>query len=340
MPITDHDRADFLETVARLAEMGNTPIALYGAGQASRALRPSIGTPPRAIIGIIDDNPAMHGRTWAGLPVISVEDALAAKARAVIITCEGNAQTAVWARRGVLRDAGMFVTCVPRRFAGKPWDACLIEQWEVGVAASRGIDLAYAWDYPARDHRAEPRLVEALRKRLPAGGVALEIGSGTGLLAEHLLVHAGRYHCVDFSARLLFEVIEHRFHAHAAKLALHHDETATLAGVPDNAVDLAFSFDVFVHFKQDLVHQCLASIKRVLKPDGCALLHFVDWTAPAIQSWERRLAGWNVGRADPMGYNSPASVGVSCVHLGLSMRTIELPVGPGRWYAEIRRADR
>lgn len=335
MPITDHDREEFQQTVSRLAEMGSVPIVLYGAGQTARALRPSIGTSRGAIVGIIDDNPSMRGRTWAGLPVIGVEDAMAAKARAVIITCEGAAQDAVWARRGALRDAGMFVTSAPRRFSGKPWDACLIEQWEVGVAASRGINLAYAWDYPSCDHAAEPKVVEALRRRLPAGGCALEIGSGTGLLAEHLLVHAGVYHCVDFSARLLFEVIEHRFHAHAATLRLHHDETATLPGVPDASVDLAFSFDVFVHFKQDLVHQFLAAFKRVLKPGGSAVLHFAKWDAQAIATWERAMASWCVGKPDPMGYNAPEDVSASCRHLGLVMEPIDLPVDPCRWWARV-----
>lgn len=338
MAITDHDRVHFLDTVNRLSEIGAAPVVLYGAGRVARALRPTVGTPPGSVIGIIDDNPATHGQTCAGLPVMSLETATARGPKAVIITCEGAAQDAVWARRDRLRAAGMRVFTCPARFAGKPWDQCLIEQWEVSEADARGLNVSYGFDYPPRRHVAEPRMVELLRRHLPAGGTACEIGSGTGLIAEHLLPHAGRYHCVDFSARLLHEVIEHRFFAMRDRLRLHHDESARLEGVADASVDLVLSFDVFVHFKQDLVHQFLASFKRVLKPGGCAILHFLKWGPEAIGVWERAMASWNVGRPDPMGYNSPEDVRSSCTALGLKAQEIELPVGPGRWWAKITRS--
>lgn len=337
MALTERDREQFMQTVARLGEIGEAPIVLYGAGQFLRSLRPTWGTPAGVIVGVIDDRAELRGTTCAGLAVISLDEAQALGAKACIITCEGAAQDAVWAKRERLRDAGLRVLTCPRRFGGQPWDECLIEQWEVAQADARGLTpaVAYGRDYPARVHRADRRVVEALKKWSPKGGTLLEVGSGTGLLAEHLVPHAGVYHCVDFSARLLHEVIEQRFHGQRAKVRLHHDESATLRGVADASVDLAFSFDVFVHFKQDLVHQFLAAFKRVLKPGGSAVLHFAKWDAQAIATWERAMASWCVGKPDPMGYNAPEDVSASCRHLGLVMEPIDLPVDPCRWWARV-----
>lgn len=338
MAITDQDRSHFVSLVQRVQETGAGPIVLYGAGQAVRALRPTLGVPAGMIVGIVDDDPRKRGMNWAGLPVMGLEDAVRAGAKCCIITLESAGQDAVWARRAELRRAGLFVLTAPQRFASKTWDDGLIEQYDVATAEQRGITIAYCRDYPRRNHDAERGYVGAAQRALVDGATVCEIGSGTGALTQHLIDRAGTYHCVDFSARLLHEIIEHRFFKHHAKLHVHHDESATLKGVPDRSIDLLVSFDVFVHFKQDLVHQFLNAAARVLRPNGSAVIHFLKWDTAAIETWDRVFRPVYGGGPDCMGYNSPADVSISCAHLGLRCEVLDVPQGAGRWIGKITRA--
>jgi len=133
-------------------------------------------------------------------------------------------------------------------------------------------------------------------------------------------------------------VIEHRFAGQRGKLRVHHDEHARLAGVPDASVDVVLSVDVFVHFKIDLAHQFLASIRRVLKPDGVAIIHFAAWNDAGIARWEKNDAAHHNGGVGPIHSVHMDWLEASSRRLGLKCRQ----VGDGfgwAFLAEFRKAE-
>lgn len=313
----------FERQVERLASVGSTPIAVYGAGRFTREMCPRARDPRGVIVGVIDDDPRKVGHAWAGLPVMTAEDAIGAGVKGVIIAAEGDIQEKIWARRRALRGAGVQIVCCPERFEHRPWDEVLCDFWDMKLAASRGITLPWLHSYPTHEHGAPEDVVACLAQRLPEGGTVCEIGPGYGMLTERLIDGAGVYHAVDYSDRLLFEVMEHRFGTRLDRLHLHHDKTARLAGIEDGSVDLLFAFDVFVHIPTDLTHQYLAAAKRVLKRGGRAVIHFREWDRKNIEEWERSHLGYSVGGHSGMYFNGMETLSASAAYLGLHVERIE-----------------
>lgn len=326
---------EFERQVQRLASAGQTPIAMVGATSLLRDLCPMSRAPGGTFVGVIDDDPSKHGRTHAGLEVMDLPSALGRGARSAIITAYGSVRDRLWAGRGPMREAGLYVLTCPCAWETKGWDDCLIEQYEHELGVRAGKRTLYAKTYPPERPVAWEWLLKPLLDRVKPGMSVLEIGSGAGLWTQHVIDRAGSYTAVDYAARLLFEVMEHRFSKHAGRLRLHHDETATLPAVPDASVDVAFSYDVFVHLKSDLVHQYLESLRRVVKPGGTILLHFVRWNATALETWKSKFAPYLRGRGDEMHYNTIDQLRTSAEALGMSVEQVGPEVGWG-FLAEFR----
>ena len=160
------------------------------------------------------------------------------------------------------------------------------------------------------------------------------------MLTDVLLPRSGTYHAVDYSDRLLFEVLEHRFGDRLETLHLHHDTSARLKGVEDGSVDLLFAFDVFVHIPVDLTHQYLASARRVLKRGGRAVIHFREWDRTNIEEWERSHLPYSVGGHSNMYFNDMNTLGASAAYLGLKVERIEgVPANWMGYLAEFTHAD-
>ncbi len=321
------DPLEFARLVQRLVAMGSTPVAVMGSGSFVQRLMPTTFAPAGTLVGLIDDQPGRAGKTWAGLTVMDTPGALSKGVRGVIIAAYGREFERLWARRGPLREAGVSILACPCPFETKGWDECLIEQYECAIARERGLRPLYHRTYPPEHPVAWDWLLRPLKETARPGMSVLEVGSGAGLWTQHLIEQAGTYHAVDYSARLLYEAIEPRFARYIGKLRLHHDEKALLADVPDASVDLAFSFDVFVHFKPDLVHQYLRAMHRVLKPGGTILLHLVTWNRKALETWQEKFAPHLQGRGDEMHYNTLDSLRVSADAIGLRVEQVGPEVG-------------
>lgn len=319
------DKSYFATLVSRMRNAGCTPIALYGAGRVASALKPAEAG--AEVVAVIDDDPSRQGGEFAGLPVVSAARALDLGVKAVIITAEPPVQDKLWARRRMFLDAGIRVLCVPKRFDEKSWDTCLAEHYDYTIGVKKGLEPMYGHEYPSRDCTESAWLLDPLVRRVKPGMSICEIGAGNGRWTAHVIGGAGAYYAVDYSERLLYEVIEHRFAEHIDKLRLVHDETASLKGVPDASVDLLFSFDVFVHFKADLVHQFLAAAKRVLKPGGRALLHFATWNDSAIKVWQAHHKDSHGGGTSMIFYNHPDGLSASARSLGLKAAQVCEPAG-------------
>lgn len=326
---------EFERQVQRLVTAGQTPIALVGATSLLRDLCPMSRAPAGTFVGVIDDDAAERGKSFAGLEIIDLPTALERGAKSAIITAYGSVRDRLWAARGPMREAGLYLLTCPCAWETKGWDDCLIEQYECALGVASGGRPLYTRTYPPERPVAWEWLLKPLVERVKPGMSVLEIGSGAGLWTQHVIERAGTYAAVDYAARLLFEVMEHRFSKQMGKMRLHHDETATLPGVAEATVDVAFSYDVFVHLKSDLVHQYLESLRRVVKPGGTILLHFVRWNATALETWKSKFAPYLRGRGDEMHYNTMDQLRTSAEALGMSVEQVGPEVGWG-FLAEFR----
>lgn len=303
--------------VTDLADAGSVPIGVTPVGPYLKNLNVPARDPRGYVSCVIDSDPSRHGRRFAGLDVTDLDGALGRGIKAVVVAAPPAVQDDHWQARRPWRDAGLEVYCVPDRFHPRPWDDMLADYYRFKLARDRGIDTVYTQLYPPPSHRLPEATAAIFRERFGSGDTLLEIGAGYGLVTEFLITDAGRYHIVDFSERLLYEVLEHRFAAHLDTLSLHHDTAARLAGIGDRSIDFAFAFDVFVHTGPELLHQYILSLSRVLKPGGSALLHYLPWNNDTLGDWERVWRQSHAGKHSGMYYNSLDTISISAESCGL-----------------------
>ncbi len=90
----------------RLADEQIGPIAIYGAGRHTRALADVWADSPVEIVGVLDDDPALHERTLWGWPIRPPEEADQLGAAAVIISSWLH-QDEIWRRRVMFEKSGI-----------------------------------------------------------------------------------------------------------------------------------------------------------------------------------------------------------------------------------------
>jgi SAM-dependent methyltransferase len=108
---------------------------------------------------------------------------------------------------------------------------------------------------------------------------ALEIGPGGGRWTRYLLGF-DRLYVVDYHQALLDELAR-SFRTPYLKLI--KNSGADLLGIADESVDFAFSFGVFVHLELAVIENYFQELRRVLKPDGCAVIQYSDKTKEAAR---------------------------------------------------------
>lgn len=142
--------------------------------------------------------------------------------------------------------------------------------------------LGDEWNEPERiglDVESPDLVVPYLDKRViePFFGqceVMLEIGPGGGRFTEVLLPKCRRLIAADTSAAML-SLLRKRFRQDERLEYLRLDGSG-LAGVPDDSVDAAFSYGVFVHLQHWDIYHYLTELKRVLRPGGKALIQHAN----------------------------------------------------------------
>ena len=90
----------------RLAGEQIGPIAIYGAGRHTRALAEVWAESSVEIVGVLDDDPALHERTLWGWPIRPPEEADQLGAAAVVISSWLH-QDSIWRRRALFEKAGI-----------------------------------------------------------------------------------------------------------------------------------------------------------------------------------------------------------------------------------------
>jgi len=105
---------------------------------------------------------------------------------------------------------------------------------------------------------------------LPAETI-LEIAPGFGRWTNHLRDYCERLWIVD-SAQNCIEACRQRFGADP-RLRYFINDGLSLEMIPDESIDFVFSFDSFVHIKQEVVDAYLTELGRKLKIGGKGFIH-------------------------------------------------------------------
>jgi SAM-dependent methyltransferase len=150
--------------------------------------------------------------------------------------------------------------------AGEEWS----ERWGSSAAQWSGTIL--------------PRIKDCL----PASTI-LEIGPGYGRWTHYLKDHCDRLLVVDRAAECI-EACHQRF-AGDPRVTGYVNKGGSLDMITGASIDFAFSFDVFVHIKRDVVEEYLAELARTLKPGGRGFIHHSNLGAYAHSLRERLPVG-------------------------------------------------
>jgi ubiquinone/menaquinone biosynthesis C-methylase UbiE len=118
---------------------------------------------------------------------------------------------------------------------------------------------------------------------------AIEIGPGGGRWTRYLLGF-GHLYGVDYHQELLDELAGN-FKAPHLQLILNNG--TDFPGIPDLSIDFLFSFGVFVHLDVGIIGAYLESMRRVLKPTGCAMIQYSDKNKDAAKKLGRSFADTN-----------------------------------------------
>jgi FkbM family methyltransferase len=96
------------ETARSLVDRGARRVILYGAGTHTRATLPVALNSGLRVEAIIDDNPASQGSMFEGVPVISLDRAIALAPDAIVLSAN-SFEEALWTRSSKARSAGIEV---------------------------------------------------------------------------------------------------------------------------------------------------------------------------------------------------------------------------------------
>ena len=125
-------------------------------------------------------------------------------------------------------------------------------------------------------------LYPRLHRILPAETI-LEIAPGFGRWTKFLLPHCRQYTGLDLSATCIGEC-QRRFSDYTHATFLQNDGLS-LHSVPDESVDLVFSFDSLVHCEIEVFRSYIPQILHKLRPAGLAFIHHSNLFAVRASSY-------------------------------------------------------
>jgi len=170
---------------------------------------------------------------------------------------------------------------------------------EHSVSANRRVWSTWDWSAAGEEWTASEQwkasLIEELLVPAVKGSTTiLEIGPGAGRFSETLHDLAGRLILVDITDTTL-ELCRERL-GDPSDVTYVLSDGASLRGVDTGSVDAVWSFDAFVHVAPIDVDQYLGEIRRVLAPDGVAVIHHAGrrqrqgWRSPMTATLFAALA--------------------------------------------------
>ncbi|MEA2330007.1 MAG: hypothetical protein QOH58_145 [Thermoleophilaceae bacterium] len=187
--------------------------------------------------------------------------------------------------------------------------------------------------------------VNTLLPHLAPENRLLEIGAGGGRVGRMVAPHVAHVTLSDISEAVVGEA-----RANLADLS-NVDFVTTrgfrLEGLPDNAFDVVFGHDVFVHFEPNITLALFDAAKRKLKTDGLLAASFFtidrsQWRAEHLRVVRQAAAKGRFGSSLPQPY-SPEQVRLLLESVGFDLVEDGHPVAErssGRHYVVIARARR
>jgi SAM-dependent methyltransferase len=136
------------------------------------------------------------------------------------------------------------------------------EEWTDDARMYLGVDPS-TWKATVVE-----RLIDSV---IPPGSVVVEIGPGAGRWTKHLLPHASRLILADISAACL-DMCRHRF-GDDGSVEYRLIEDCTLPFIPDDSIDVIWSYEVFVHINPSDTATYVGEFARVLRPGGRVIVH-------------------------------------------------------------------
>lgn len=159
--------------------------------------------------------------------------------------------------RAVLRRAFMSSTTISvAREGSRSWVRWLYAGW------SKVYDVTIDWD-PAYRGNIQ-RLVDKTVRR---GNDVLEVGIGTGVVAEVAAPIAARYVGIDYSGAMLAKAAHKLAARQMSNTSLTWGDARKLTHA-DDSVDVVLSSFVLPHFARDERGAVIAEMARVLRPGG------------------------------------------------------------------------
>lgn len=170
------------------------------------------------------------------------------------------------------------------------WDK-QFRQW-IADAEAKGLDPNDVGDEAwANDYLSET-LNERYLDLVPAGGVVLELGPGSGRLTRHLIKRAKRVELID-SSKFVIEWIS-RYLVGKGEFRAQHIPVPAAPHLADNSIDLVVAHGVFEHLDFDESYYFLAEFARVLKQGGKVSFNYDNIASKGGGEWwlsHKRRAG-------------------------------------------------
>jgi ubiquinone/menaquinone biosynthesis C-methylase UbiE len=158
-------------------------------------------------------------------------------------------------------------------------------QWDVKYSWIDGGDnWSEPWGGPEKQWHGV--ILPRIRAFLPAH-TCLEIAPGYGRWTQFLKDACVRLIVVDLSNRCI-TACRKRF-ANCSHIEYFVNDGESLAMVPDESIDFAFSFDSLVHVEADVLEAYLQELARKLTKDGVGFIHHSNLEEYRKQLWYRRI---------------------------------------------------
>ena len=173
-----------------------------------------------------------------------------------------------------------------------------LSYWEQDCDWSqRGEEWSVAWG--GSESQWWGTILPRIHAFVPCASI-LEIAPGYGRWTHFLKELGQKLAVVDLSDRCI-EHCRHRF-ASSSHISYWANDGRSLAMIPDQSVDFAFSFDSLVHAEADVLEAYVGELARILTPQGVGFLHHSNaapyaWYFTLFQS--KRWAGGSKEAGEP-----------------------------------------
>jgi hypothetical protein len=149
--------------------------------------------------------------------------------------------------------------------------------------ADDGDSWSEKWGGPAKQWRGA--ILPRISAFLPAGG-CLKIAPGRGRWTQFLKEEYDRLFIVDLSSSCI-DACRRRF-ADCSNIRYHVNDGRSLAMIPDESVDFAFSFDSLVHVEADVLEVYLQQLASKMTKDGVGFIHHSNLGKYEGELWHLR----------------------------------------------------